>query len=270
MDRKLTLNVKRETVELPQNQTSVRHTYGFGDAHMVKYYNMDTQTDGKGIGNYSRIDYAMRRKSDGKTQIGGRQAPLVLGLDEMRFVEAIQPNDYSLSSKMNWFGKDLPIGEGRPCWKVGNSHYCDSIVYGHSMVSVRLDTLQEFVYEFPTDERLEAEQGGNIIEKATFYKLNHFTREMMDMTLGAFKSFDYEFTANGKTIIIKTSVRENVIPLITSGLVQVVTQADVARDNPNRINCTERGIKLFPLWSPYQYALYTGYDWYIWSRAVHN
>ena len=259
----ITVDVKvSRTVEL----TSVMHTYGFGDAHMVKYYNMDTQTDGRGKGNYSRLDYAMRRKGDGRTQNGGRQAPLVLGADEMRFVEAIQPNDYDINAKMTWFGKGATIGGGRPCWAVGNSHYCDSIVYGHSLVNVRLDTATDFVLEFLTDDRL----GYNIVEKATFYKLNHFTREMMDMTLGAFKPFEYSFTANGKTVIIKTNVRENVIPLITSGLVQVVTQSDVAAGNPNRINCTERGIKLFPLWNPSQYALYTGYDWFIWSKAVHN
>lgn len=268
----ITIDVKvSRTVELPQNQSAVMHTYGFGDAHMVKYYNMDTQTDGRGKGNYSRLDYAMW---DGnpkhRGQNGGRQAPLVLGADEMRFVEAIQPNDYDIKPKMTWFGKDQPIGEGRPGWRVGASHYFDSIAYGHALVSVRLDTAQDFVLEFPTDQRIEAEQGGNIIEKATFYKLNHFTREMMDMTLGAFKQFEYPFTANGKTVTIKTNVRENVIPLITSGLVQVVTQSDVAAGNPNRINCTERGIKLFPVWNPSQYALYTGYDWFIWSRAVHN
>lgn len=249
------------------NSSDVMRTYGFGDPHMVKYYNMDTQTDGRGKGNYSRLDYAMW---DGdpkhRGQNGGRQSPLVLDLDEMNFIEAIQPNDYDIKSKMTWFGKDASIGGGRPCWKVGNSHYCDSIVYGSSVISVKQNSAEKFTLEFLSDDRL----GYNIIEEATFFQLNHFRREMMDMTLGPFTPYEWKFIANGTTKIIKINVRQNIIPLIDKGLIQVATQSDVAVGNPNRINCTERGIKLFPVWDPKQYALYTGYDWYIWGPAFYK
>ena len=238
---------------IPTGSVKMR-TYGFFDDQMVEWFGLTVHDEWHG--DFDHCDMTCRF-SNGQTQSNAIANYQKLSADEMNFLWAIQPDDYSIYSatlkqKKNW----LYYSTGdykRPYWQ--GPRY-GAMVFGHSYVRVGAERT-EFMFTSPTGKK----------GMQPFRRLDGFTREMMDMELGAFTDYEYDYypVSGGEVRKVPTIVRKNVIPLIEAGIVQACTEPN----ENGTISCTHNGVKLHIVWSPNVWVPKPDGEYYIWEGALY-
>lgn len=230
----------------PPSQSLLVRTAGHGDSPFMGY--MPTE-----FGNYDFIKLC--RVANG-TYFNERHQPFSFTDDDIAFVKAIQPDDAHIygatqQQKYNWLGFGRPMDEGRPYF---NTNRRDFMIYGHSLA--RVGVSKNFVAEFPSGKK----------ENQKFYEVKGFRRSMIPVYLGEFVDYTYEWYYNRETHYVKTRIRNEVIPLIESGVVQVCTETQTTADGV-RISVTSKGVKLDIVPDPLEYDHLPGDTW-LWDGAI--
>lgn len=222
----------------------IMNTYGFGDTHMKEYLNLSTELgyDGRGVGNFDHVDYMLVQPT-GKTLWGAISKFQILSKSDYDYVASIQPKDYDLQAKMNWFWSDATSSTpDRPYWyerDVNNNistYSFGTMVFGHSKIRVEAENGQPKLYKFYTVFPNEEKKGYHY-----FCKVDGFKRSMLNMPVQW---------------------------LLENAYIQIATQAN-AKPQHNTIAIYDRGIKYHPVWDFSDWHGNLKGEYYIWRDALY-
>lgn len=213
--------------------TQVRETLGFFDPPMVEYFTLDIP-NAQWNGDFDHSNLMLRfADNPHKTQANAIAAWWVLTDDDLEFLWHIQPQDEdiyedaALDNKKRWHMNVDGGTPTRPIWRKNGQNRYGLMVYGHSKVQVS------------GDYRFRAQFPGGQDEEADFTKVVGMTRSMMK-PMGEFVDHVVRFTGvDGVERQYSTRIRNGVIPLIQSGLVQICTEPNKSR----KISITNKGVK---------------------------
>ncbi len=214
-------------VQVPPPGIRIVNAMGYGYPPIVTHFDLTTAITND---NYNHYDYVAVENSTGYMEVTGRGRPFTLNQSDIDYLAAIQPSDYSLRAKMNWFiGEEMK--SGRPMWRDGSNYRFDCCFFGHNPVRIIEKSKITRIFKFPS----------GIVEEGDFYKVDGFRRSMMSRPLAE---------------------------LLREGYIQIANEAIGTASGPDNISYIERGIKYIPVYDPDEFQPIKGWQYYVWGGGL--